>query len=150
MHEDTSLHDIISVHGSQKEARNIEKAIYKSHRNINSVESMKNKTPEPPDMPKGKIDLADQEETKIIPLEQAIPDRKVIIGANLSKEEESELMETLAKNKYIFAWSATDLKGVSRDIIQHALDIIPKMRPKKQTNNNNNNIAFCPKQVGVG
>jgi hypothetical protein len=53
-----ALHGIILVHGSQKEVRNIEKAIYKSHRNINSMESIKNKTPEPPDMPKGKIDLA--------------------------------------------------------------------------------------------
>jgi hypothetical protein len=61
-----------------------------------------------------------------------VPDRKVIIGANLSKEEETELIETLTKNKDIFAWSASNLKGVRRDIIQHALDINPKMRPKKQ------------------
>jgi hypothetical protein len=39
-----ALRGIILVHGSQKEARNIEKMIYKSHKNINSVESMKNKT----------------------------------------------------------------------------------------------------------
>jgi hypothetical protein len=77
-------------------------------------------------VPKGKIDLSDQEETKTIPLEQAVPERKVIIGANLSKEEETKLIVTLAKNKDIFAWSASDLKGVSRDIIQHALDINPK------------------------
>jgi hypothetical protein len=96
------------------------------------VETAKNKTPEPPDMPKGKTDLADQEETKTIPLEQVVPDKKVIIRANLSKEEETELVETLAKNKDIFTWLASDLKGVSRDIIQHALDINPKMRPKKQ------------------
>jgi hypothetical protein len=127
-----ALHGIISVHGSQKEARNIEKAIYKSHRNINSVESTKNKASEPPDMPKGKIDLADQEETKATPLEQALPDRKITIRANLSQEEESELMETLATSKDIFAWSASDLKGVSKDIIQHTLDINQKMRPKKQ------------------
>ena len=49
-----ALHGIITVHGSQKEARNIERAIYKSQRNINSIESAKNNTPEPPDMPKGK------------------------------------------------------------------------------------------------
>jgi hypothetical protein len=83
-------------------------------------------------MPKGKIDLADQEETKTIPLEQAVPNRKIIIGANLSKEEEADLIVTLAKNKDIFAWSASDLKEVSRDIIQHALDINPQMSPKKQ------------------
>jgi hypothetical protein len=47
-------------------------------------------------MPKGKIDLKDQEETK------SIPDRKVTIGGNLSKEEEAELRETLAKNKDVF------------------------------------------------
>jgi hypothetical protein len=95
------------------------------------METTKNKTLEPPEMPKGKIDLVDQEEIKTTPLEQAMFDRKVIIGANLSKEEETELIETLAKNKDIFAWLASDLKGVSRDIIQHALGINPKMWPKK-------------------
>jgi hypothetical protein len=127
-----ALHGVITVHGSQKKAGNIDRAIYKSQRNINSMETTKNKIPEPPDMPKGKTDLVDQEETKTIPLEQAVPDRKVIIGANLSKEEETELIETLAKKKDVFAWSASDLKGVGRDIIQNALDINPKMRPKKE------------------
>jgi len=83
-------------------------------------------------MPKGKTDLKDQEETKSIPLEVAVPERKVIIGGNLSKDEEAELVETLAKNKDISAWSASDLKGVSRDIIQHSLDINPKIKLRKQ------------------
>ena len=46
--------------------------------------------------------------------------------------EEAELIETLAMNKDIFAWSASDLKGVSKDIIQHSLDINPKMKQRKQ------------------
>jgi hypothetical protein len=54
-------------------------------------------------MPKGKTNVVDQEETKAIPLEEAVPDRRVIIGTNLRKEEERELIETLAKNKDIFA-----------------------------------------------
>ena len=116
----------------RKEARNIERAIYKSQRNINSVDSAKNTEPEPPNMPKGKIDHKDQEETKSVPLENAVPDRKVTIGANLSKAEETELIETLARNKDIFTWSAFDLKGVSRDIIQYSLDINTKMKPRKQ------------------
>jgi hypothetical protein len=120
-----ALHGIIRVHGRQKEARNIERAIYKSQGKINSVEAAKSNTSEPLDMPKGKIDLKDQEETKVVPLEAA-SDRKVIIKANLSNEEEVELIEILAKNKDIFAWSAFDLQGVSRDIIQHALDINQK------------------------
>jgi hypothetical protein len=83
-------------------------------------------------MPKGSTSLKDQEATKLVPLEQAVPDRQVTISASLSPEEEAELIDTLAKNKDIFAWSASDLQGVSRDIVEHALDINPNMRPKKQ------------------
>jgi activator of HSP90 ATPase len=121
-----TLHGIITIHNSQKEARNIEKAIYRSQRNINSVDI------EPLDMPKGTTNLKDQEDTKMVPLEQAVPNRQVIIGANLSAREEVELIDTLAKNKDIFAWTASDLQGVSRDIIEYALDINPNTRPKKQ------------------
>ena len=53
-------------------------------------------------MPKGKIDLKDQEETKLVPLENAVLDIRVTIGANLSKAEEIELIESLAKNKEVF------------------------------------------------
>jgi hypothetical protein len=67
----------------------------------------------------------------LVELEDAIPDRKVIIEGNLSKEE-ADLVETLAKNKDVFAWSASDLKGVSRDIIQRSLDVNPNIKPKKQ------------------
>ena len=81
-------------------------------------------------MPKGKTYLKDQEETKLVPLEDVVPERKVTIEGNLSKEE-VELIETLAKNKDVFAWSSSDLKGVSRDIIQHSLDINPRMKPKE-------------------
>jgi hypothetical protein len=127
-----ALHGIIIVYSSQKEARNIERSIYKSQRNINSVESAKSNLLEPSNMPKGKTDLKEQEETKSVPLEDVVPDRKITIGANLSKAEEGELIKTLAKNKDVFSWLAFDLKGVRRDIIQHSLDINPKMKPKKQ------------------
>ena len=65
-------------------------------------------------------------------MEDAVLDRKVTIGGNLSKEEEAELIKTLAKNKDIFTWSASSLKGASRDIIQHSHDINPRIKPKKQ------------------
>jgi hypothetical protein len=70
------LHGTITIHGSQKEARNIEKAIYKSQRNINSVDLAKNTELEPPNMQKVKTDLKDQEETKLVPLEDAVPNKK--------------------------------------------------------------------------
>ena len=87
-----ALHGIITVHDSQKEARNIERAIYKSQRNINSIKTANSNAPEPLDTSKSKTDLKDQEETKSVPLENAVPDRKVIIGGKLSKQEEAELI----------------------------------------------------------
>jgi hypothetical protein len=59
MYENASLVGVITTHGSQKETRNIERAIHKSQRNINSVESAKDNTPEPPNMLKGKTDIVD-------------------------------------------------------------------------------------------
>ena len=92
-----ALHGVITVHGSQKEARNIEKAIYKSFRNINSVDSTQHEASQPPDMPRGKTDLADQEETKCVPLQEAVPDKKVTISATLGREEELEFAGRVAK-----------------------------------------------------
>ena len=74
-----ALHGVITVHGSQKEARNIERAIHMSQKNINSIQTASNSTPEPPNMPKGKTDLKEQEETKTVPLKDTILDKKVTI-----------------------------------------------------------------------
>ena len=54
-----------------------------------------------------------------------------MIDTELSQEED-KLMEFLWSNKDVFAWSSNDLGGVSRDIIEHKLEIDPKFRPKKQ------------------
>ena len=59
-------------------------------------------------------------------MENVVPERKVAIEANLSKAEETKLIETLARNKDVFAWSASDLKGVSRDIYDTPLTSTPK------------------------
>jgi hypothetical protein len=61
-----------------------------------------------------------------------MPDRAVTIGASLSPEEEKELIQFLNRNKAVFAWSAKDLQGVDRDIIEHALEIDERIVPKKQ------------------
>ena len=55
-------------------------------------------------------------QSKKVPLDKLLPDRQ----------------EFLIKNKDVFAWSANDLRGVSRDIIENKLDIDPKIKPKKQ------------------
>ena len=42
-------------------------------------------------------------------------------------------MEFLQSNKDVFAWSFNDLEGVNRDIIEHKLDIDPKVRQKSKS-----------------
>jgi len=61
-----------------------------------------------------------------------LPDKMVTINATLEPEEEKELLEFLRKNQNVFTWSASDLRGVSRDIIEHRLDINPNIKSKKQ------------------
>jgi hypothetical protein len=60
-----------------------------------------------------------------------MPDRAIMIGANLSAEEDKELVKFLNRNKDVFARSAKDLQGVDRDIIEHALKTDEKIPPKK-------------------
>jgi hypothetical protein len=38
----------------------------------------------------------------------------------------------LFNNKDVFAWSANDLCGVNRDVIEHSLNVDPTVRPRKQ------------------
>jgi hypothetical protein len=68
------------------------------------------------------------------------PDRAVTIGDHLSAEEDKDLVQFLNKNKDVFAWSAKDLQGVDRDIIEHALEIDEKYLPR------NRNFEKCPRK----
>jgi hypothetical protein len=42
------------------------------------------------------------------------------------------LLRFLFNNKDVFAWTANDLCGVNRDIIEHSLNVDPSFRPRKQ------------------
>jgi hypothetical protein len=80
---------------------------------------------------KEKIEIAADGETKKVYLDDK-PDRAVTIGAHLNPEEEKRLIKFLNKNKDVFAWSAKDLQGVDRDIIEYTLETDEKIMPKKQ------------------
>jgi hypothetical protein len=80
---------------------------------------------------KEKIEIAADGETKKVYLDD-MPDRAVTIGAHLNPEEEKELIQFLNKNKDVFAWSAKDLQGIDRDIIEHTLETDEKIASKKQ------------------
>ena len=69
-------------------------------------------------------------------MDKHLPDKVVTISATLSNEEEKELLDFLNKNKDVFAWSAGDLEGVSRDIVEHDIDSVPNLK--------NKGLAKCP------
>ena len=62
----------------------------------------------------------------------ATPKQTVVISEDLTSQDEEKLISCFFRNKDVFAWSALDLVGVSRTIIEHSLGIDPLVRPKKQ------------------
>jgi hypothetical protein len=80
---------------------------------------------------KEKIEIGADGETKKVYIDD-MPDRAVTIGAHLNLEEEKELIQFLNQNKDVFTWSANDLQGVDRDIIEHALETDERIAPKGQ------------------
>jgi hypothetical protein len=55
----------------------------------------------------------------------------VCIGTETDQEEQAKLLAFLDKNNDVFVWSTSDLMGVSRDIIEHKLQVNPSVNPKK-------------------
>jgi hypothetical protein len=69
---------------------------------------------------------------KILTLDLATPEQTFMIIEVLTSRDEEKLILCLSRNKDVFAWSALDLVGVSRAIIEPSLGIEPSVRPKKQ------------------
>jgi hypothetical protein len=46
-----------------------------------------------------------------------IVEQKVLLGSQLSEDQEKTLIRFLFNNKDVFAWLANDLYGVNRDVI---------------------------------
>jgi hypothetical protein len=124
---------VIMVFGDQQEARNIEKGFTPGQSNVHQLNSTEEKKEPYVDAKRDreKVEISADGETKKVYLDD-MPDRAVMLGDHLSPKEEKELTQFLNKNKDVFAWSAKDLQGVDRDIIEHALDTDEKITPKKQ------------------
>jgi hypothetical protein len=117
----------IAVHRSQEAARKAEgswmdsKAIH----NIDEAEAYQQYKHK-----REKVASADQ--LKPMLLCEDIADQNVLLGSQLSGEQEKALLRFLFNNKDAFAWTANDLYGVSRDVIEHSLNVDPSFRPRKQ------------------
>jgi hypothetical protein len=70
--------------------------------------------------------------TKTVPLCADVPSRTVMIGTEVSAEDEGKLLQFLRNNQDVFTWSKSDLTGVHRSVIEHALNTDPKVKPKLQ------------------
>jgi hypothetical protein len=75
---------------------------------------------------------ASADQPKPMLLCEDIAEQKVLLGSQLSDEQEKTLLRFLFNNKDVFAWSANDLCGVNRDIIEHSLNVDSAFRPRKQ------------------
>jgi hypothetical protein len=124
---------VITVRGNQQLARDIEQGVAPGQRNVHHVKlDMKPPPFKEPIRDKEKANAEEDCQVKKVPLDKHLHDKLVTIRVSLEEQEEKELLEFLIKNKDVFAWSTSDLRGVSRDIIEHRLDIDPSIRPKKQ------------------
>jgi hypothetical protein len=70
-------------------------------------------------------------ESKRVPLDPRVPDKVVMISQDLSASEEAELLSFLNKNSDVFAWHTSDLTWVSRDIVEHKLQVNPSVKSRK-------------------
>jgi hypothetical protein len=117
----------IVVYGSQEAARRVEgswtdsKAIH----NIDEAEAYQQYKHK-----KEKAASADQPKPML--LCEDIAEQKVLLGSKLSDEQEKTLLRFLFNNKDVFSWTANDLCGVNRDVIEHSLNVDPSFRPRKQ------------------
>jgi hypothetical protein len=91
-----------------------------------------NEVEKQPKADREKINMQPDCETKRVLLDAMVLDQTVVIGSDLSADEEVNLVQLLQKNKDVFAWSAKDLTGVDQSFIEHKLNIDPSVKPRKQ------------------
>jgi hypothetical protein len=115
------------VHGSQEAARRA-KGNWTNSRAIHHIDEAE--AHQQHMYIRDKVASADQPKSML--LCEDIAEQKVLFGSQLSEEQEKVLLKFLFNNKDVFVWSATDLCGVNRDVIEHSLNVDPTIRPRKQ------------------
>jgi hypothetical protein len=125
---------VITIYGNQQTARNIERDFVPGQQNVHCLTTQRevSEATRPATNEKVKAQLQSNDGTKTVPLDPATPKQTVVIREDLTLQDEEKLISCLSRNKDIFAWSALDLVGVSRTVIEHSLGIDPSVRPKKQ------------------
>jgi hypothetical protein len=125
---------VIAVYGNQQTVCNIERDFIPGQRNVHCLTTQRevSEATRPTTDKKVKAQLQSNDDTKTVPLDPATPKQTVVISEDLTSQDEEKLIFCPSRNKDVFAWSALDLVGVSRTVIEHSLGINPSVRPKKQ------------------
>ncbi|KAL0319853.1 UNVERIFIED_CONTAM: hypothetical protein Sradi_5246800 [Sesamum radiatum] len=71
------------------------------------------------------------EEVKMIELLRD-PTRAVKIGSPLDLPFERDLVNFLKEHSDVFTWEASDMQGISPEVMVHRLSVHPEARPIKQ------------------
>jgi hypothetical protein len=64
-------------------------------------------------------------------LDTSVLDMTVCIRAEISPQEQVELLQIFDKNSYVFSLSTSDLIGVNREVIKHKLQVNANGKPMK-------------------
>ena len=130
---------VIMILGNQEVARRCKDNATCVTKNVHAIEAADVEEEEEEGLKPSKFDQAHRaervtlgEHTKKVPLCEDIPDRTVTIGKGLDEAEEARLIQFLRNNQDIFTWSSSDLRGVSQQIMEHFLQVDPKIKPRKQ------------------
>jgi hypothetical protein len=125
---------VITIWGCQNNGRNLERGHTARQRNVHALDEAveSNEAEKQPKADREKVNMQPDCNTKRVLLDAMVLDQTVVIGSDLSADEEANLVQFLQKNKDVFAWSAKDLTGVDRNFIEHKLNIDPSVKPQKQ------------------
>jgi hypothetical protein len=127
-----STKGIIAVYADQDLTRIAEETTIPGQKNVRNLNKEKSKDKEPSSHePEQQARAKPAEETKRVTLFEGNNSKQVIISAKLDIKIESELIQFLRDNIDIFTWSAEDLRGVDRSIIEHILDVNKNHPPVK-------------------
>jgi hypothetical protein len=124
---------IIIIWGHQNDGCNVERGRTPGQRNVHTLDEAveSNEAEKQPKLDREKVNMQPDCDTKRVLLDAMVLDQTVVIGSDLSADEEGNLVQFLQKNKDVFAWSAKDLIGVDRNFIEHQLNIDPSVKPRK-------------------
>jgi hypothetical protein len=135
---------VISVYNSQEEAQRAERNTSMLNRQVHVIDEAEGEDVLPEAEQRAEAQMwqamkqAEVErmkavdDTRTVPVCADVPSRIVMIGIEVNKEEEERLLEFLCHNQDVFAWSKTNLIGVHRSVIEHALNTDLTVRPKLQ------------------